>query len=419
MVIGAGSESGFLSESKVRSLMQEALAPMDLEGKRVLTILPDATRTAPIPQMVRLLKTLLDGRVSSLDFIVALGTHRRLDDASLSRLTGLNVEGGRAGSHRVRNHRWDLEETCVELGMIPTAEIEEISSGRLSLDLPVTINRHVLDYDHLFICGPTFPHEVMGFSGGNKYLFPGISGPQVIDVSHWLGALLESRKIIGTPDTPMRRMINRAAALIDRPKLCFSMVVSPEAAGQSSLAGLFIGSPEEAYQAATDLSSRVHIVWLDQPATKVLSVIPPMYEDLWVAGKGMYKLEPVVADGGQLVIYAPHIDAISYSHGPLLEEIGYHVRDYFVKRWDEFKELSWGVVSHSTLVKGAGTYVDGIETPRVRVDVATRISPELCRKLNLGYVDPESVRFEDWMGRESEGILFVPKAGEMLYRLKE
>jgi hypothetical protein len=217
----------------------------------------------------------------------------------------------------------------------------------------------------------------------------------VIDVSHWLGALLESRKIIGTPDTPMRRMINRAAALIDRPKLCFSMVVSPEVAGQASLAGLFIGSPEEAYQAAVDLSSRVHIVWLDQPASKVLSVIPPMYEDLWVAGKGMYKLEPVVADGGQLVIYAPHIDAVSYSH------------------------VSWGVVSHSTLVKGAGTYVDGIETPRVRVDVATRISPELCRKLNLGYVDPESVRFEDWIGRESEGILFVPKAGEMLYRLKE
>ena len=86
-------------------------------------------------------------------------------------------------------------------------------------ELPVEINARVLDYDHLMICGPVFPHEIVGFSGGNKYFFPGISGPSVIDVTHWLGALLTNVWTIGRQDTPVRKMLNRAAALIDMDKV--------------------------------------------------------------------------------------------------------------------------------------------------------------------------------------------------------
>ena len=134
----------------------------------------------------------------------------------------------------------------------------------------------------------------------------------------------------------------------------------------------------------------------------------------------MYKLEPAIADGGEVIIYAPHISEVSYTHGKVIDEIGYHVRDYFVKQWDKFKDYPWGVVAHSTHLRGVGTYdaETKIERPRIKVTLATQISEERCRQINLGYIDPATINPADWAGREDEGILLVPKAGEMLYRVK-
>jgi nickel-dependent lactate racemase len=279
------------------------------------------------------------------------------------------------------------------------------------LDVPVRLNKLILDYDHLIVCGPVFPHEVVGFSGGNKYFFPGISGPEVINFTHWLGALLTSMAIIGTKDTPVRQAIDRAASFIPRPKSCFGLVVKGD-----GLAGLYAGTPEAAWSAAADLSARLHVVTVDRPFQRALSVMPHMYDDIWTAAKGMYKLEPAIADGGEVVIYAPHIDEISYTHGAIIDQIGYHVRDYFVKQWDRFKDYPWGVLAHSTHLRGVGTFDGGVETPRIDVTLATGIPEARCRKVNLGYLDPATIDVRAWEGREGEGILLVPKAGEILYK---
>jgi lactate racemase len=227
--------------------------------------------------------------------------------------------------------------------------------------------------------------------------------------------VITSYEVIGTKYTPVRRVIDRAASFINLPKLCFSMVVKGE-----EMVGLYIGPPEEAYEEAAGLSSQIHIKWVERPFRRVLSVMPRMYDDIWTASKGMYKLEPAIEDGGEVIIYAPHIDEISYTHGRVLDEIGYHVRDYFVKQWDKFKHHPWGVIAHSTHLRGVGTYdaENGIEAPRIKVTLATRISRERCERVNLGYLDPETINLDEWKGREDEGILLVPKAGEMLYRLK-
>ncbi len=144
-----------------------------------------------------------------------------------------------------------------------------------------------------------------------------------------------------------------------------------------------------------------------------------MYDDVWVGGKCMYKLEPVVADGGELIIYAPHIREISATHGALIRRIGYHTRDYFLEQWDRFKNEPWGILAHSTHVRGIGTYEGGVERPRIRVTLATQIPEDVCRAVNLGYRDPSSIRVADYQGREEEGILYVARAGEMLYRLTD
>jgi len=207
--------------------------------------------------------------------------------------------------------------------------------------------------------------------------------------------------------------VDRAAAFLPMERLCMSLVVAAD-----GLAGLYIGTPEEAFSRAADLSARLHVRTVDRPFQKVLSCAPGMYEDLWTGGKCMYKLEPVVADGGELIIYAPHIHEVSRVHGAVIERIGYHVRDYFVEQMDRFRDVPKGVLAHSTHVKGVGVFKGGIEVPRIEVVLATGIPEEVCARINLGYRDPESIRVDDWQGREEEGVLFVPKAGEMLYRLK-
>jgi lactate racemase len=409
------AETPVLSETAVREWFQRHLPPEDFRGKRVLVLVPDATRTAPLPLLFDAVWSRLGDVVRSLDVLIALGTHPPLSEAQIGRLLGIEGERRTRFSRvRVFNHEWDRDEALVPLGTLTAAETRELSQGLLSLDVPVRINARVADYDVLLVLGPVFPHEVVGFSGGNKYFFPGISGPELLNFFHWLGALITNERIIGVAKTPVRRVVDRAAALIPAERRCIAFVVAPDA----RLHGLFYGTPEAAWAEAAELSSRVHIRRVARPFRQVLSCAPPMYDELWVAGKCMYKLEPVVADGGELIIYAPHLKQISVTHGKRIEEIGYHVRDYFTQQWDRFKEVPWGVLAHSTHVRGTGTFEDGIERPRVQVTLATGLPRAVCERINLGYRDPASIDVESFAGREDEGVLLVRKAGEQLYRLE-
>lgn len=416
MVIGKGFANQYLSLDEVRHIVTHAAGSIPIDNKRVLTIIPDGTRTMPMPMMFRLLEEIVKPRVKALDYLVALGTHPIMSDAQLAKLIGQTVIDGRVGETRVFNHHWEDPATFVCLGIIPAAEIERITDGLMSVDVPVTLNNLILDYDHLIICGPVFPHEVVGFSGGNKYFFPGIAGAEIINFTHWLGAVITNYKIIGAGYTPVRAVIDRAAGLVPRPTSCFALVTTHE-----GLAGLYFGAPRDAWTAASELSAQKHVFYLEEPLQRVLSVMPELYQDLWTAGKGMYKMEPAIADGGEVVIYGPHLKEVSYTHGKQIEEIGYHCRDYFMKQWERFKHYPGGVLAHSTHVKGVGHYdaVTGIETARIRVTLATGIPEERCRRINLGYLDPDKVKIDEWRGREDQGIAVIPRAGELLYRLKE
>jgi len=415
MVIGKGSETEHLSEADVHEVAREALADYDLRDKRVLLIAPDHTRTTPLPLFFRMLHEMIAPTANKFDVLIALGTHPPEDDEKIGKLLGIRPEerAGRYRNVRIFNHQWDKPEMLREVGTISAEEMVRLSNSLMREPLAIRLNRLIFDYDQLIVVGPTFPHEVVGFSGGNKYFFPGIAGPDIIHQTHWLGALLTNVAINGTKRTVVRDVIDRAAAMIAIPKLCFSLVVT-----HGGLHGVYVGTSEEAFDAAADLSARVHIIYKDRQFRSVLSMAPAMYDDLWVGAKCMYKLEPVVADGGEIVIYAPHIREVSFTHGKLIDRIGYHTRDYFLKQMDKFKDVPRAILAHSTHVKGIGSFENGIERPRIAVTLATGIPPEHCRKINLGYRDPETIAPAQWEGRESEGLLLVRNAGEMLYRLK-
>lgn len=410
------SSAGAVIPDQVRSAVQQACPVERFVGKRVLLIIPDGTRTAPVGLMFQSLFAQLGDVTSAFDILVALGTHQPMSDAAICERLEITPEQRSATYGRVRffNHEWNNPAALKNIGTIPASEINQLSGGLFSMDVPVEINRRVYDYDQIIIIGPVFPHEVVGFSGGNKYLFPGVGGPQILNFFHWLGGVVTNPMIIGNKWTPVRKVVDRAGAMVKIDKLCFAMVVRPD----KTLAGLFVGTPEAAWDAASELSRDNHIIYKERPYKTVLSVLPAMYDELWVGGKGMYKLEPVVADGGELIIYAPHIHEVCISHGKTIMEIGYHCRDYFLKQWDRFKDYPWGVLAHSTHVRGIGTYENGVEKCRVQVTLATGIPREVCEKINLGYRDPKSINPEDFANKEDQGVLLVPKAGEMLYRLK-
>ncbi|MCW6007867.1 lactate racemase domain-containing protein [Micromonospora sp. CPCC 205371] len=404
-----GGAGQILDDETVRAYVAERLAVADLDGRSVCVVVPDATRSCPLPLLLSAAHEALRGRATRVTVLVALGTHAPMSEAQLR-----DHLGGPYPGWTIRNHEWWNPAALVSLGSIDADRVAALSEGRMKRPVEVVLNRAVVDHDVSLVVGPVFPHEVVGFSGGNKYFFPGVAGQEIIDFSHWLGALITSAAIIGTRGTtPVRALIDEAAALIPSRRLALCLVVR---SGTGTLHAAAFGTPEEAWAACAGVSAQTHMSYLDTPVRRVLSVVPAKYDDMWTGAKGFYKVEPVVADGGEVIVYAPHITRLSAMH-PEIEQIGYHCRDYFLGQWDRFAHHHWGVLAHSTHLRGAGTWsAAGGEHGRVTVTLATGIPEHVVRHAGLDYRDPDTVNLDDFA--TDPDTLVVAQAGEVLFRLR-
>ncbi len=404
-ILGAAGQA--LNEQDVRAFVRAQVAGINLSGRSLCVVIPDGTRKCPLPLLLQAVEEGIGGRARSATAVVALGTHAPMTDDSMRALVG-------RVSMPMRNHAWWEDSTFVNVGRLSTPLVEQLSGGRLHDAIDVRVNRLVVESDVTLIVGPVLPHEVIGISGGNKYLFPGLSGQEMIDVTHWLGALITSSEIIGRRGTtPVRALVDAAAELVPGERHALCVVVDPASGELESLA---FGSPEGAWAAAADVAAATHVTYLDRPVRRVLSVIPRRYPDLWTGAKGFYKVEPVVADGGEVVLLAPHITEVAAMH-PRLLEIGYHCRDFFLAHWDHYATIPAGDLAHATHLFGAGTYDPASgEHQRVRVTLATGIPEAIARQVNLGYLALEAVDPAAWAA--DPDALVVPDAGEVLYRLR-
>ncbi|HHU37774.1 MAG TPA: DUF2088 domain-containing protein [Propionibacterium sp.] len=408
-----------VSDAELEAFVARRFAEVDFDGKNVVLIVPDGTRSCPLPLMLATVHRHLADRVASLTCVIALGTHSYMEPDEIDRWFGVG-EGQTLESlypgMKVVNHEFLDPDKIVTIGTLSAAQVKDLSDGSMEEEVVVEMNRYVVEADINLVIGPVFPHEVVGISGGNKYFIPGCSTHDAIDLSHWVGALIGVEGMIGTSGiTPVRKIINAGVDLMDMPKLALCIVVQ---SGSGELESVSFGTTEDAWAAAADIAAESHVVYVDEPYTKVLAMMPTRYDDIWTAAKGCYKMQPAMADGGEVIIYAPHVTEVSEQHHEIYD-IGYHCIDYFTKQWDKFSSVPKGVLAHSTHVRGAGSYdpETGVETNRIKVTLCTQIPEEVCRSVNLGHLPLDAVDIEEW--KKDPGVFVQENAGEVLYRLRK
>ena len=395
------------------NLIEEALDVIQ-PGERVLAIIPDKTRDDNTHELFPITNELLTKRgVASFDALVAQGTHPPMSAAQkLSKIGSADFRGS------LFDHRWDDPDELITLGELSADTVRELTGGLIDNAVPVSINKLLAPgiYDTVLVFGATVPHEVAGFAGGAKYFFPGVAGPELTHTTHWLGALAGIENIIGQVETPTRRLIEAAADLIPARIISLNTVVSRNEGALVTYA-LFTGDIREAFRRAAEVSRRVHIRYTGRKYKRVIALLDPHYDELWVGGKASYKLGAIIEEGGELIIYAPHLTKLSETHGALIEKYGYapleSVRDMLGVSQELRENLC--IAAHLAHVAYAGRLDQhGKVVPRYQITMATGLDEETCRRVNLGYLDYRTLDYEAM--RSDPNTLVVADAGRDLYQ---
>jgi len=418
--------NGELTDEQLEEIVREGLKDF-CSVKKVLLIHPDYTRTDFADKLIPFIyKELVNKGMSQIDSLNAGGTHREMAEIEIRKKLGLS---SLINFNHFYNHEYNDSQKLVTVGEISASFVTEKTQGELSRSIPVVVNRLITeDYDLIIALSGTLPHESAGYAGGLKVFFPGISGPEVIDLLHWAAVLIGIPRIIGTMDNPAREVINQGSSYIFHqikvPTISFNMVFK-EKEHQVISKGLYVGVGFdgfiEAYKQATKASSQLHVVYVDRPLEFVVQVIDKNYDEIWTAGKGSYKLQSsgVMAPGGKIVIYAPHIKCF-HSRSKMdfaLRQIGYHCKDYVKKYLELNPDFSKNIAAHVINVRGAGSFNvnSGKEEFDFKVILATGISKDICESVGLGYRNPDSIHRKDFIG---PGKLWIENGGKYLYKIK-
>ena len=418
--------NGELTNKQLEGIVKESLRGFK-SVKKVLLIHPDYTRTDFTNKLIPLIYQELKSKgIKQIDSLNAGGTHRAMAKEEIRSKLGLS---SRINFDNYYNHEYSNPQKLVTVGEIPAFFVAEKTQGDFFQSIPVVVNKLITeDYDLIITLSGTLPHEAAGYAGGLKVFLPGISGPEVIDLFHWAAVLIGIPQIIGTVDNFAREVINKGSSYIfdkiKAPTISFNMVFE-ETEHLVIPKGLYVGAGFdgfiEAYKQAAKVSSQIHVIYLDEPLECAVQVIDKSYDEIWTAGKGSYKLQSpgVMAKGGEIIIYAPHINCF-HSRPEMdlaLRQIGYHCKDYVKKYLESNLNFSKNIAAHVINVRGMGSFDvnSGKEEFNFKVTLATGISKDVCESVGLGYRNPDSIHHEDFI---SQGKLWIQNGGKYLYKLK-
>ncbi len=419
-VVGQGGVNTILSPADLREIVARALAGVR-QGARVLAIVPDRTRDDNTHLLFPLASQILaQKKIARLDALVAQGTHPPMTDVQKRDKLGYG-SADIPVLDRIFDHQWDRAQDLMTLGALSASRVEELTGGLIREEVPVQLNSLLAPglYDLVLVFGATMPHEVAGFAGGAKYFFPGVAGPELTHMTHWLGALATIERVIGRVETPTRHVIEAAAGLVPAPVISFTSVTSRESASGLRTHALFAGDLHDALRRAAAVSAQVHIRYTGRTYRRIVALLDTHYDELWVGGKASYKLGAIIEPGGELIIYAPHLTQLSATHGRLIEKYGYapleQVRE-MVAGSDELR-ANLCVAAHLAHVSyGSALDAAGRPVPRFRITLASAVSEAACRRVNLGYLDHRT--FQRASYESDPDTLIVEDAGRDLYLVK-
>jgi nickel-dependent lactate racemase len=269
-IIGRGGVDTLLERSEKESLIDAALEAWGGEPRRVLLVGPDMTRFhSGAGELAEIFYQRLTPR-AQVDLIPALGSHVPMTPQELETMyPGIPASA-------VKIHNWRT--TVRKLGEVPAEYIEDLSEGKLHYSIDVEVNTQLLDgeYDLILSLGQVVPHEVVGMANHVKNIMVGLGGKDILDKTHFLGAVHGMERMMGRIDTPVRRALDYAAAstLSHMPIKYALTVVAPDAQGDPVTRGLFIGDGRAPYLQAARLSQQLNIRpsskasgWATKPST--------------------------------------------------------------------------------------------------------------------------------------------------------
>jgi|SRR5579872_4102658 len=419
-VIGGGHADTDLSTAELRDILSEALSTV-APGASVIAIVADRTRDDNTHVLFPLASQILaDQKIAKCDVLIAQGTHLPMSEPDKRAKIGADGRSEIRFMGQMFDHDWADSRQLATIGTLSSNLVGRLSGGLLNSPIEAKINRLLGGgfYDTVLLFSTTMPHEVAGFSGGAKYFFPGVSGPELTHLTHWLGALAGIEATIGRVETPTRHLFEAAADFVPARVISLNSVVTRDD-GRLRTRALFCGDFRVAMRQAAEVSRRVHIKYTGRKYKQVVALLDSHYDDLWVGGKASYRLGPVIAEGGSLIIYAPQLTTISKVHGELIMRYGYAPLEKIRELVAQSEELQQNlcVAAHLAHVSFASRWLrDGNIAPRYSITLASGVDSETCAKVKLAYMNPDTFRLSDY--DSDPNTLVVPQAGRDLYLVK-
>lgn len=337
-----------IREEELKKMVLDTIAASGKEIKKLLLLPPDHTR---LNSQAGLITNIIWNELHEkcqIDIMPALGTHAPMGDAELELMFGKNIPKSAFLVHDWRND-------VVTLGKADSAFVSELSGGKVNYEVNVQVNKILFeDYDLILSIGQVVPHEVVGMANYTKNIMVGVGGSDMINKSHFLGAVSNLEKIMGHADSPVRRLFNYGVDtfLADRPLVYMLTVLSKnEETGKMALRGFFSGDNDEPFKLAAKLSVETNLQLLDKPLKKVVVFLDPEeFKSTWLGNKAVYRTRMAIADDGDLIVLAPGLKEFGEDkeNDRLIRKYGYKGTDYTLKMVAENEELqnSLGAAAH-------------------------------------------------------------------------
>ncbi len=414
--VEAGTAMG-ISDEEIREALAGTLQSAG-DLRKVLIIPPDITRlNAYAGEITRMIWNLLPD--AHIDILPALGTHIPMTEEELAFMfPGIPYE-------RFLVHEW--RSGTMKLGTVPASFVEEVSEGRLSVDIDVEVSRIVMDpsYDLVISVGQVVPHEVIGMANYNKNIFVGCGGKSIINISHYLGALYGMERMMGKADTPVRRVLNYAEDHFLRDvKLMYALTVTTTEDEKVRVHSLALGRGYELFEQSVTVSQKMNIKFVEKPLKKCVTYLKPEeFRTTWVGNKSVYRTRMAMADGGELIILAPGVKHFGEDPGNdvLIGKYGYIGYEKVAALVKENEDLAGalGVAAH---------LIHGSSEGRFKITYAPgQMSREQIESVNFSYMpyeeaaakyDPEKLQ-DGWNDVDGEEVYFISNPALGLWAERE